>query len=147
MRTKVILVMLTIAAVTVACSRPAGTQTGPADVDSQDASPQGGATSKVLAPPGLYDQADGTVQALGILTFRDSEGGFWAVVNTAIAEEADTATVIAVIKPDNDIAGSMESNRGSFVSIIGTRDDDRTYQAGPLIEGRSIEKISDTAVK
>jgi hypothetical protein len=100
----------------------------------------------MLVPPGLYDQPDGRVQAFGTLTYRDLEGGFWAVVDTVIPEEADAAAVVAVIVPDDDIAASLESYRGQIVSIIGDREDMSIYQAGPVVEGRSVEVVTDMVV-
>lgn len=108
--------------------------------------PSGGSTSGMMAPPGMYDQMNGMVQALGILSYRDAGGGFWAVVDTAIPEEADTAAVIIVVEPDDDIAGSMEMYRGKYVSIIGDRED-RMHPGGPVMEGRMIEVVSDTVVE
>ena len=108
--------------------------------------PSGGSTSGMVAPPGMYDMMGGTVQALGILTYRDAEGGYWAVVNTAIPEEADTAAVVVVIEPDDDIAGSMEMYRGQYVSVTGNRED-RMHPGGPVMEGRTLEVVSATVVE
>ncbi len=158
MRGWLAIALLVAAVALVACSGDGNTPGATTDVQGGDtgadvASDSGtdqdaGQTpsSGVVAPPGLYDQTDGTVQALGLLTYRNEEGGFWAVVNTVQADEAGTASVVAVVKPDDDIAARMESFRGKYVSIIGKREDDRTYQAGPYIEGRTIEEVVDTAV-
>jgi len=118
-------------------AQPDGAGTGQA--------PSSPPTSGMMAAPGMYDQMDGTVQALGMLTYRNADGGYWAVVDTAVPEEADTAPVVIVIQPDNDIAGSMEMYRGQYVSVIGTRED-RMHPAGSVMEGRTIEVVTDTVV-
>ena len=59
-----------------------GTETTAAEngSGSEDDGSSGGSSSEELPDPGMHEQEDGTVQAVGILTFRDLEGGFWAVV-------------------------------------------------------------------
>ncbi len=156
MREKVILVVLVVLALMLfGCANGGDTSdpgTAPASTGFQgapgsgEAPPSSGATSAMLAPPGLYDQPDGSVQAFGTLAYRDLEGGFWAVVDTVIPEEADAAAVVAVIVPADDIAGSLESYRGQIVSIIGDREDMSIHQAGPVIEGRSVEVVTDMVV-
>lgn len=96
---------------------------------------------------GLYELEDGTTQALGMLTYKDLEGGFWAVVDTVIAEEADEAPVVAVILTDSDLAATMESYRYQYVSVVGAKQDEMsTYQAGPIIQATSIEVVEETSV-
>lgn len=116
---------------------------------SEEASPTDEAPAfEMVAPPGIYEMPGGDTQALGILTYRDLEGGFWAVVNTAVPEEAATAAVVAVIVPDDDIAPLMEPNRGKYVSVLGKREDGANlFMAGPVIEGKSIEVVSDMVVE
>jgi len=143
----IVLFAVMLALILFGCTESSDTPT-PDTAPTPDAgSEQTETTSGVLAPAGLYDQPNGQVQALGTLSYRDAEGGFWAVVDTPLPEDAATAPVIAVIKPDDDIVSLLEPNEGAYVSIIGTRDDDRTYQAGPLIEGRTLEVVTDTVVQ
>lgn len=155
MGARIILVVLVVLVLTLfGCANGGDTPdlgTAPAATGSEapgsgEAPPSSGETSAMLAPPGLYDQPDGSVQAFGTLAYRDLEGGFWAVVDTVIPEEADAAAVVAVIVPDDDIAGSLESYRGEIVSIIGDLQDMSIYQAGPVIEGRSVEVVTDMVV-
>lgn len=127
--------------------------TGCATTDSgtdgaETPTPDGGTSSGQLAPPGLYEQDDGTWQALGLLTYRDLEGGFWAVVGTALPEEADTASVVAVVLPDAEITAQMESLRDKYVSVIGTKSQGADiYQAGPVIEATSIKEVIERTVE
>lgn len=110
--------------------------------------PDGGTSSGQLAPPGLYEQDDGTWQALGLLAYRDLEGGFWAVVDTALPEEADSASVVAVVVPGAEITSQMESFRGKYVSVIGTKSEGADiYQVGPVIEATSIEEVIEQTVE
>lgn len=103
----------------------------------------------VVAAPGLYQLEDGSTQALGILAYRDVEGGFWAVVDTAIPEEADSAPILAVVLPDAiEVGGKMAGYEGKYVNVVGKRDDGPTiYQSGPVIDAASIEVVSDTQVE
>jgi hypothetical protein len=123
-------------------STTAGTSAG-----SGATTTNGETSSGALAPPGLYEQPDGTVQALGVLTYRDLEGGFWAVVDTTLPEEADSAPIVAVIGPSADMQDSIDSYRGEFVSVIGTEKDVSAYQAGPFIEATSIEVVEEMKVE
>lgn len=115
---------------------------------ADDGSSNGGTSTDALAPPGLYEQDDGTWQALGLLTYRDLEGGFWAVVDTALPEEADSAPVVAVVLPDAGITSKMESLQGRYVSVIGTLPGGvDIYQAGPVIKASSIEEVIEKTVE
>ena len=94
--------------------------------------------------PGLYDLEDGTVQALGILEFRDLEGGFWAIVSNTGADPAE-GTVVAVIPPGTDLEETYELLAGKMVMVTGTRFEGASIRmAGPEIEVTSIEEITDT---
>lgn len=103
---------------------------------------------EMVAPPGIYDLPGGETQVLGILTYRDLEGGFWAVADAADPSQAATAELVAVIVPDGEIAADMGTYEGRYVSVIGSREDGpNIYQAGVVVEGRSIEVVSDTVVE
>ncbi len=99
-------------------------------------------------PPGLYDLPDGNARAVGILTYRDLEGGFWAVVDTMAPAEAATAAVLAVVLPNELIATDIQTCNGQYVSIVGARNDGPSiYQAGPIVEATSIEVIAGTILE
>ena len=101
-------------------------------------------SSTAFATPGLYEQPNGTTQALGVLAYRDTEGGFWAVVDAVLPQRMNSAPVVAVIIPDSKMTSQMESYRGKYVSVIGTKDDGpSTYQAGPVIKATSIALVKD----
>ena len=103
---------------------------------------------EMVAPPGIYDLPGGDSQALGILTYRDLEGGFWAVANTAIPEEAATADIVAVVLPAEGLEVDLQTMNGEYVSVVGTRSDGPSiYMAGPIIEAKTVEVVSDTAVE
>lgn len=105
-------------------------------------------SSAVLAPPGLYEVEGGKTQALGVLDYRDIEGGFWVVVDTAVAEDAAKADVVAVIPNAEDLGVDLESMKGNYVSATGTKLDGASIRmAGPEIEADTIEVVSDTNVE
>jgi hypothetical protein len=94
--------------------------------------------------PGLYDLEDGTAQALGILEWRDLEGGFWAILSTTGADSAE-GTVVAVIAPGTDLDETFESLKGKMVLVTGTRFEGASIRmAGPEIVPTAIEEITDT---
>ena len=144
------LVFLLLALAFVGCGTDEGaatSTTGATSGGSTTTIADGGTSSGALVLPGLYEQDDGTVQALGILTYRDVEGGFWAVVETTLPEEADGAAVVAVIGPSADMEQSVESYRGEYVSVIGVKEDVSTYQAGPFVRATSIEIVEEMTVE
>lgn len=102
-----------------------------------------GAGSSRLAA-GLYDMEDGTVQAVGTLTYEDLEGGFWAITG-GTGTEGNADTIIAVINNSDEFLDQIESLEGKTVLATGTRYDGATIRmAGPEIVIDSIEEISDT---
>jgi len=112
--------------------------------DSSDSSEQpSGETPK----PGLYEQNDGTVQAVGILTYRDLEGGFWAVVETTDAAQADNADIIAVLGSSDQMPGPIGSYEDKYVSVIGLPRSASVYQAGQFVELQSIRTLDAGAVQ
>lgn len=141
----VLLVALTLTGCAAADDEPAD---GEPQESEEETVPDETPSLGMVAPPGIYELPNGDTQALGILTFRDLEGGFWAVVDTAVPEEAATAAIVAVILPDDDIAADMQTYNGQYVSVVGNREDEpNIYQAGPIIEGKSIEVVSDMVVE
>lgn len=93
---------------------------------------------------GLYDQADGTVIALGTLEWRDLEGGFWAITG-APGATGDADKVIAVIAnaAQDDVA--YVKLAGTTVQITGTRLEGVSVRnAGPEVTATSITEITDT---
>jgi hypothetical protein len=109
---------------------------------SEDEGSSDGSSSEEVPDPGMYEQEDGTVQAVGILTFRDLEGGLWVVVDTKDPAEAADADVVAVLGASNEIPGPINSYDGKYVSVIGTPRDASVYQAGPFVEMQTIEIIT-----
>lgn len=147
-RTRILGVAVLLMALVLAGCTSSETPDEPREESGETSPTDEGPVFEMVAPPGIYEMPGGETQALGILTYRDLEGGFWAVVNTAVPEEAATADVVAVIVPDDDIAPLMESNIGKYVSVVGNLEDGANiYMAGPVIEGKSIEVVSDMVVE
>lgn len=94
--------------------------------------------------PGLYDQSDGSVQAIGVLEYRDLEGGFWAVIDTTEAGGAG-GSVVAVITNSDDFSERIESLEGATVVATGTRLEGASIRmAGPEIEATEIEAVEES---
>jgi hypothetical protein len=88
--------------------------------------------------PGLYDQTDGTVVAVGVLEHSDLEGGFWAIYRPAEPSSAPTQTV-AVIANGAALESTLAPLAGRLVSAKGTRvDGASTRMAGPEIDVTEI---------
>lgn len=88
--------------------------------------------------PGLYDLADGTVQAVGTVEYRDLEGGFWAVVGGTEAA-GDAGTVVAVIVDGEDYADLFTQNPGLSFVITGSREEGASVRmAGPEITATGV---------
>ncbi len=106
--------------------------------------PPGDAAGSKLAP-GLYDQPDGTVMAIGTLEYQDLEGGFWAVLDGTQAE-GNVGSIAAVIANADKFSAQTSANKGLAVIVKGKRLDGASIRmAGPEIEATSIEPASDTA--
>ena len=87
---------------------------------------------------GLYDLADGTVQAVGTVEYRDLEGGFWVVIGGTEAE-GDAGTVVAVIANGADYADQFTQHPGLSFIVDGTRlDGASTRMAGPEITATRV---------
>lgn len=101
------------------------------------------ATGSRLAP-GLYDLADGTVQAVGTLEYTDLEGGFWKIVG-GTESEGNLGETVAVIANGDKFEDTLKGLEGKTVLATGTRLDGASIrQAGPEIEITEIVELSDT---
>ena len=117
---------------------------GSPDADSEPPASDGGASGGTQLAPGLYDLADGTVQAVGTLEWRDLEGGFWVITGGTEAE-GTTGETVAVIANGDELAATLEALEGLTVSAIGTRFEGASIRmAGPEIIVETIEEISGT---
>lgn len=129
------------------CSSPEPGQ-GPAGESEETSPTDEGPSFEMVAPPGIYDLPGGETQALGILTYRDLEGGFWAVARTAIPAEAATAELVAVVLPAEGLEVDLQTMNGEYVSVVGMRDDGPSiYMAGPIIRARAVEIVTDMPVE
>jgi hypothetical protein len=115
---------------------------GEADRD-QDSPTEGGFATEV-APPGLYELEEGRAEALGVLAFRELEGGFWAVVAAYPGQEVEDAQNVAVIANPDDLDVDLEVLAGSYVRAEGTPLDGASIRmAGPELEVDILERIED----
>jgi hypothetical protein len=126
-----------------------GTETSATENGSTDGSSDGDGSTDGSSPetpdePGLYEQADGTVLALGILIMREEEGGYWAVVDTTDPAKAADADVLAVLGSSEEIAAPINSYKGKFVSVTGIPRENDVYQAGQFVELQSIKVVAGT---
>src|SRR5512133_4243547 len=113
-RTLALILGLVLVLAAVGCAPAADEPTPEPDVGAPTA-PDGSSMGLRLAP-GLYDLEDGTVQALGLLEYRDLEGGFWAIVSNTGADPAE-GTVVAVIAPGTDLDETFEALKGKMVLV------------------------------
>lgn len=101
----------------------------------------GGAAGTQLAP-GLYNQADGTTQAIGTLDYRDLEGGTWVILGGSEAT-GDAGTTIAVIENAADLGLKLDELKGSQVLATGEMLDGASIRmAGPEMRVSAIEKAA-----
>jgi len=106
--------------------------------------PPGDDAAGLRLAPGLYDQEDGTVLAIGTLEFSDLEGGFYVIVG-GTEGEGNLGETVAVVNNADEFADELEVLLGKTVSATGTRFDGVSIRmAGPEIILESIEEISDT---
>lgn len=104
----------------------------------------GGPAAGLRLAPGLYDQADGTVLAIGTLAYRDLEGGFWAVLD-GTKPAGDANEIVAVIANGEAFSAELEALEGRTADVTGRRLEGASIRmAGPEIEMTGIEEISDT---
>jgi hypothetical protein len=95
-----------------------------------------------LATPGLYMLPDGRALAVGVLHFRDIEGGFWAVFATRAAQQED-ATAVAVIA-DPERLGDLQALDGQYVGVAGRlRDGVSSRMSGREMDAAWIALVSD----
>lgn len=146
-----VLVLATVACADETDQGGSGSTTTSTPSGSQTTTTGGGTpgepSQETPVAPGLHEREDGTVQAVGILDYRDLEGGFWAVVDTSDPAQADDADVVAVLGSSDEIPGPIKSYEGKYVSVIGLQRDVSVYQAGPFVEVQSIKVVSDTVAK
>lgn len=137
-RILVALLALTVVVALGACSSPVAPE------PDDGSSTPGDATSGLRLAPGLYDQQDGTVLAIGTLEHRDLEGGFYAIVDSTGAT-AEAGGVVAVVNNPDAFSGKLQSLLGKGVTVTGTRFEGASIRmAGPEIVVTSIEEITDT---
>lgn len=109
--------------------------------------PQAPESMGMLAPPGLYDLEGGRTQALGVLVYRDIEGGFWAVVDAVPPDSGDEATVIAVLVGAEELGVDLKALEGALVVADGKLADGASSRmAGPELVVDSISEATDTVV-
>ena len=119
------------------CAPADDADTGTEPPASDDAA--GGSTQ--LAP-GLYDLADGTVQAVGTLEWSDLEGGFWVIVG-GTESEGTTGETVAVIANGSELDSTLRPLEGLAVLATGTRFEGASIRmAGPEIIVETIEEVS-----
>lgn len=136
-----LILALALGAALVGCASTAkpGPDAAPGNGAEPGLTEPGGSTGMRLAN-GWYDQADGTVLALGTLEWVELEGGFYALTGSPEGEGN-----VAVIANADEFADELEALAGKTVQITGTRFDGASIRmAGPEIVIETIEEISDT---
>lgn len=104
----------------------------------------GAAPTSTGLTTGLHERSDGTVDAVGVLEYRDLEGGFWAVVDTASGSDTEF-TIVAVIANGDDFSTETEALEGSRVIVEGTLlEGVSTRMSGPEVEATSITSVEAT---
>ncbi len=129
---------------TVPATSGNGSGPGTDTTSSPDMSTPSPPSTEPVKDPGFYDLDDATVEAVGIFAYRDLEGGFWAVVDTADPNEAADADVLAVFGPSSAMPGPVKSYEGKYVSVVGEPKGASVYQAGPFVEVTSIRILAAT---
>jgi hypothetical protein len=123
---------------------------------SGDDTASGGSTSSLgavddaatPAPPGLYDLPDGRKQALGVLEYRDLEGGFWAVVQAYPGQPTTQAGVVAVLANAEALEVDLEALEGSYVRADGkVLEGASVRMAGPELEVDELAPVSESRVQ
>lgn len=108
-----------------------------AQPDPQD-SGSGGSSA-----PGVYELQDGSSRIVGVVVFRDLEGGFWAIADTGTATQGEAAANLAILIPPNggtvtDV--QFAEAEGHLVAAEGTLSDGPSiYMAGPMLEVDTLE--------
>lgn len=135
-RLLVILLALALGLVAVGCSR------GPAVQPPQriPAPPETSETSTPAEP-----DADEVVRIVGVLEYRDLEGGLWAITGPA-REGAAEAPVLAVVANAQDFASELEDLKGLRVIAEGTKAEGASIRmAGPEYVLTSIAGAGDAS--
>lgn len=142
----VLALMAAIVALTLSgCGSPSSPSSDrPAQTPTPTSTPSDPAAGLRLAP-GLYDQADGSVLALGTLEHRDLEGGFWAVVDGTVAADGTTGSVVAVISNGSELESTLKPLSGKSVEVKGQRIGGASVRmAGPEIRADEVREVTDT---
>ncbi len=93
---------------------------------------------------GLHDMGDGSVQAVGILSYRNLEGGFWAL--TEGPEGSDSGAVIVVVANAAEFEPRVAELAGTQVIVTGRRLEGASIRmAGPEMEAASVEAYGPSA--
>jgi hypothetical protein len=117
--------------------------TPPAPVVNQPAPAPGEPAVGSRLAPGLYEQPDGSVQAVGTLEWSDLEGGFWTVIGGTEAT-GDVGKVVAVLANGAEFQSELEPLKGRAVFVDGTRSDGAsTRMAGPEITVTKVTAADD----
>jgi hypothetical protein len=133
--------VLALSLVLSACGAPQPPQ--PVQAPGNDAAVPSGPSSAMRLAPGLYPQDDGTLMAVGTLEWRDTEGGFWVVIGGTEAT-GDVGTVVAVLAGPAKDDPAYAPLATKSVTVVGTKVEASTRQAGPEITAISITAFSDT---
>ncbi len=106
------------------------------------ATPDGGAAAGgTQLAPGLYELEGGRAQAVGVLEYRDLEGGMWVIVGGTQAEGNEGATVAVIANPA-EFSATLKELQGKRVIADGRKLDGASIRmAGPEIELGSIEAL------
>lgn len=105
-------------------------------------SPSSGPAAGSQLAPGLYDIADGKVNALGTLEYRDLEGGFYVITGLPKAE-GEPGELLVVIANSQELKGTLEDLAGKQVSAVGVRQDGPSIRsAGPEMTVETISEVT-----
>jgi hypothetical protein len=133
-------VLATLPAVLASCGAGASEEPSTPPASSM---PGGAPAGGAKIAPGLYDRGHGIVEAIGVLEYRDLEGGFWAVIGGTKAE-GQVGRIVAVVANGSDYARRFKKLKGLSVIVTGTRlEGPSTRMAGPEIQASSVVAARD----
>ncbi len=93
--------------------------------------------------PGLYELGQGRWQAVGVLEYRDVEGGTWVIVGGTEAE-GNAGEVVAVVANPERFHLTLRQLRGELVVAEGRKLDGASIRmAGPELELATIGAVKD----
>jgi hypothetical protein len=93
--------------------------------------------------PGLHELADGSTQAVGVLEYRDLEGGTWIIAEGSEIE-GNATKVVAVVANPADFESRLKGLHGHLVVATGTLLQGASIRmAGPEIEIKTIAPVKD----